>query len=77
MSTQDSGKMVDWFPDLARRRIQNHKLYKQGEFPTFPFYLFHDSPNGEQPSAGDAGHADCVSIPILPPRKFLHLDETL
>jgi curved DNA-binding protein CbpA len=49
----------------------------KGGFPTFPFYLFHDSPNGEQPSAGDAGHVDCGYIPILPPRNFLHLDETL
>jgi hypothetical protein len=69
--------MVDWFPDLHRRRAQSHKFDKQGEFPTFPFYFFHDSPNGEQPSAGDAGHADCVRIPILLPRNFLHLDETL
>ena len=69
--------MADWFPDLLSRRVQGHKLYMQEGFPTFPFYLFHDSPNSKQPSAGDAGHADCVRIPILLPRNFLHLDETL
>ena len=67
--------MVDWFPDLRRQTTQNHKLFKKGGFPTFPFYLFHDSPNGEQPSVGDAEHADCVRITILPPRNFLHPDE--
>ena len=70
--------MVDWFPDLRRRRAQSHKFTSKEGLPTFPFYFFHDSPNGGQPSVGDAGHADCGStFQFCHPETFFILMNTL
>jgi hypothetical protein len=62
------GKLVYDNEDQYEGSFVNDMLHGKGK------YLY---ANGGQLSAGDAGHADCVRISILLPKKFFHLDETL
>jgi hypothetical protein len=74
---REHGNKEVWFPNPYHQKTRGHKLCSQAGCQAFLLDPFHGSPKGELSWVDDVGHADCVRIPILPPKNFLRLDETL